>query len=89
MEHEPPLSTLYSALVDNHGAEQAQLPSSAQATELVDSSTSGDSCCDDLTLEQVLGWSAGEPEMAAGPLAASPEEIQERLFVKHLKPLLQ
>ena len=26
MEHEPPLSNLYSALVDNHGAEQAQLP---------------------------------------------------------------
>ena len=52
---------------------------SAQATELVDSSRSGDSCCDDLTLEQVLGWSAGEPEMAAGALTASPEEIQERL----------
>ena len=35
MEHEPPLSNLYSALVDNHGAEQAQLPVTASFDGLV------------------------------------------------------
>ena len=53
---------------------------SASDPELMDTSTSADSCCNDLTVEKILGWSTGEPEMAAGPLAASPEEVQERLL---------
>ena len=59
--------------------EEVMLPaSSTRAPELVDPSTSDDSYYGDQNEHQACA-ALGLPEMAAGPLAASHEDIQQRL----------